>query len=174
MVSILCPFISLEVTTWSGELWLKEGEARRVSGWSPVLLPSCLPSTRPLPGAFFPVSFLAINSGVSPRSGSSQEQEEASPYGRLKQHPPLPGEEAERAFSCLSSTPLGQLPQAEVSASFTMRYLSPVLHPLYLRAPSRISSLDKRSSLACLQSLLPLHLIQPFPFHTSNLTTSPE
>lgn len=139
MVSILCPFISLEVTTWSGELWLKEGEARRVSGWSPVLLPSCLPSTRPLPGAFFPVSFPAINSGVSPRSGSSQEQEEASPYGRLKQHPPLPGEEAERAFSCLSSTPLGQLPQAEVSASFTMRYLSPVLHPLYLRASSRIS-----------------------------------
>lgn len=100
------------MTAWSGELWLKEGEARRVSGWSPVLLPSCLPSTRPLPGAFFPVSFSAINSGVSPRSGSSQEQEEVSPYRRFKQHPPLPGEEAERAFSC---SLLGQLLQAEVT-----------------------------------------------------------
>lgn len=78
-----------------------------MSGWSPVPLPSCLPSTRPLPGAFFPVSFSAINSGVRPRSGSRREQEEAGPHGRFKQHPPLPGEEAAPSF-----TLLGRLPQA--------------------------------------------------------------
>lgn len=140
-----------------------------MSGWSPVLLPSCLPSTRPLPGAFFPVSFPAINSGVSPRSGSSQEQEEASPYGRLKQHPPLPGEEAERAFSCLSSTLLGQLTQAEVTFP-PSRHLPCSPSPL----SQGVFSDRQRSSLAHLQRLFPLHLIQPFPFHTSNLTTSPE
>lgn len=140
-----------------------------MSGWGPVLLPSCLPSTRPLPGAFFPVSFSAINSGVSPRSGSSREQEEASPYGRFKQHPPLPGEEAERAFSCPVLHPArAAIPQAEVTFP-SSRHLP--------CSPSPLSQGDfsdkQRNGLARLPTFFQLRLIQPLPFHTSNLTTSP-
>lgn len=106
-----------------------------MSGWSPVPLPSCLPSTRPLPGAFFPVSFSAINSGVSLRSGSSREQEEAGPHGRFKQHPPLPGEEAAPSF-----TLLGRLPQAVCDGAFSPSWYLSTSLPCSLSPPLCLSS----------------------------------
>lgn len=73
----LCPFTvppgsSLVLFPWRqpqlGEVsWGNKGRrgGRRCPGQSLPALPSCPPSTHPLPGAFFGVSFPAINSGES-------------------------------------------------------------------------------------------------------------
>lgn len=75
------------------------------------------------------------------------------------------------SFSCSDFCPACRGSYPRLRSPFLPADIFSVLHPPLSQG---VFSDKQRSSLARLQSLFHLRLIQPFPFYTSNLTTSPE